>query len=261
MRLTLKRGLRWRGVGLHTGRPAEVRLAPAPPGTGWRLNGGAVSVERVVGATRATTLETPRGPVLTVEHLFAALYAQGVDDAEIAVRGGEVPALGGSAAAWGTLPLVAHPGERAPLSLEAPVEVRADGAWIRLEPAPRLSLVVEVSFPGLAPSRFETTDPTECLDARTFGYLRDVPAMRRAGLAGGANLDNAIALDDAGRPLNPGGLRHPDELARHKALDLLGDLALLGRPLRARVTAHRAGHALHHALVRALISTGAAATT
>ena len=126
---------------------------------------------------------------------------------------------------------------------------------IHVEPADHLSLRVEIDFPGLGPQLYETDDPLSCLDARTFGFLREAEALREAGLALGAGLHNTLVFDDEGQPAGTDGLRHPDEPARHKCLDLLGDLALLGAPLCGRITAVRAGHALHHQLVACLTRT------
>jgi len=251
LRTTLARPTSHRGVGLHTGRSCEVTLRPAPAEYGIRVNGTPATVDAVIDARLGTTLRTATGPVATVEHLLAALYALGVDDAAIEVLGGEVPIADGSAAIWADLTVVGGPGRRRPLSPSHTVEVRDGSRLVRLEPASALSLDVSVDFPGVGAQRFTTDDPRECLRARTFGYASDAARLQAQGRARGATLDNVLVLDDAGVPLGRDGWREPDELARHKCLDLCGDLALLGRPLRGHVTAIGAGHALHHALVRA----------
>lgn len=247
MRTTLARAFIQSGVGLHAGRPCRAELRPAASGHGVRVNGVRAEVSAVTDARLGTTL----GRIGTVEHLLAALYALGVDDVDVRVMGDEVPILDGSAAPWTALELTEQVGPRPVLRPTAPVEVRAGDAFVRLEPADALRLDVSVEFPGVGIQRFVTSDPRECLDARTFGYASDANVLHSTGRALGATHENVLVLGDDGEPLGRAGWRHPDELARHKCVDLLGDLALLGRPLVARVTASRAGHALHHALVRA----------
>ncbi len=243
LRTTLANTRFFEGVGLHCGRPCSAALHPARSGYGVRFNGVRATLDAVDDARLATTV----AGVSTVEHLLAALFALGVDDVEIRVEGGEVPILDGSAAPWADLPLESHPGTRRPLRPGGPVEVRDGAAFVRLEPAGRLELDVSVDFPGVGPQRYVTDDPRDCLDARTFGWARDAAALHAAGRALGASPENVLVVDRE----PPASWRYPNELARHKCLDLLGDLALLGRPLVARVIASGAGHALHHALVRA----------
>jgi UDP-3-O-[3-hydroxymyristoyl] N-acetylglucosamine deacetylase len=214
------------------------------------LNGEALGA--VAEARFATTLATPRGPVATVEHLLAALRIAGVDDVAIEIEGGEAPALDGSAAGW-VLPTVEVAGERAAWHLDRPILVRDGEAWVRAEPADVARVCVDVEFPGLGRQVFAADEgawATEVAPARTFGFLRDEAGLRAAGLIAGVSLENAVVFDDEGRALR--ALRFPEEPARHKALDLIGDLFLLGGPLRASVTAVRAGHRLHHRLVEAI---------
>ena len=243
MRTTLASARSFSGVGLHTGRSCRASLHPAPTGHGVRINGVRAVVEAVTDARLGTTL----GEVMVVEHLLAALYALGVDDVAVEVEGGEVPLLDGSAAPWTGIELTQHAGECEPLRPTSVVEVRGGDAWVRVEPAERLELDVSVDFPGVGPQRFVTDAPRSCLDARTFGWASGVDELRATGRALGATLDNVLVID----AVPPPRWRHADELARHKCLDLLGDLALLGRPIIARITASQAGHALHHAVVRA----------
>ncbi|MCA9537460.1 MAG: UDP-3-O-[3-hydroxymyristoyl] N-acetylglucosamine deacetylase [Myxococcales bacterium] len=255
MRRTLAAAVTCAGPGLHSGAPCVAHLSPAPPGHGLCLNGTPVALRHVIDAAYATTLATARGPVRTVEHLLAALYGLGIDDAAIEVEGGEVPALDGSAARFvQAIAPCDQPGRRTILTLREPVEVRDGARWCRATPAQTLSLAVEINFPALGVQRFAA--PVDALPtiaaARTFGFARDADPLRAAGLARGAGLSNTLVFDDHGRPLNPEGQRLADEPARHKWLDLLGDLALLGAPLRAQVEATRGGHALHHRLVAAL---------
>ncbi len=251
MRRSLATAIEHRGVGLHGGAECRAVVRPAAPGHGLRLNGVPLSLERVETADHATQICTPAGPVRMVEHLLAALYAHRIDDAAIEVEGGEVPICDGSALPWIPARVVEQPGEPTILR-PGPLELREGESWARVTPAPALQLVVQVDFPGLGPQRSEHA-PLEVLGARTFGFLRDEAPLRAAGLIVGVSLDNTLVLDDAGHPVAPQSLRFPDEPARHKALDLLGDLALLNARLRARVEVHRGGHAFHHRLA-ALIS-------
>lgn len=262
------------GVGLHSGAPTRVELRPSAPGSGRRFtfSGGgglAARLEAVEDTQFATTLASP-GPdgasqrVRTVEHLLAALVGQGLDDVEIAVEGGEIPALDGSAGPWvellGEAGAAASAVPRQVMVVEAPVEVRLGGRWARLSPAPCLCLDLRVDYDHVAIGtqhiRVAFDGPEvfsrEIAWARTFGFLRDVDALRAAGLARGASLENVVVYGSDG-VLNPGGLRASDEPVRHKALDLLGDLALLGCPLRGQLETDLPGHTLSRALMEALL--------
>ncbi len=270
VRHTLERPVSVEGIGLHGGLPARVTLHPSAPGAGllFEVGPGARRVpalaDRVVSTRAATTLGADGATLATVEHLLAALHALSIDDVRIEVEGRELPALDGGAARWvGALRAagrVGRPGLREPLRLSRALELRRGASRIRAEPAPALRLTCLIDFPHPAVGRqrvhLEALEPErfarEIAPARTFGFLRDAETLRAAGLAEGADLDNTVVFDDRG-VVNPGGLRWPDEPARHKLLDLLGDLALLGRPLEAHVTAECGGHALHVALVQALL--------
>ena len=257
------------GVGLHTGEAVEATVRPAPDDHGLQVIRsdlpGCEPVPWVEQHVRDTFLATSVGTedwtVATAEHLVAALAGLRIDNALIEVAGPEVPILDGSCAGWvEELRRVGRAAGGAPrtvLAPAAPIEVRDGAAWARLEPAGRLELDVSVEFahPAIGaqafrirptPDRFEA----ELAWARTFGFLGDVERLRSAGRALGGSLDNAVVFGPEG-PLNPEGLRSPDEVVRHKTLDLVGDLALLGAALQARVRVHRPGHALTRALVRA----------
>lgn len=274
---TIARTVEADGIGLHSGAPSRVRLSPASGGG--RVFGapGEAGVEARIGAVaadaRATVLgDAERGASLsTVEHLLAALSVAGIDHVRVDVEGGEVPILDGSAAPFVALLTQAGrtscapeqvPPAAAPIRLHETVEVREDDRFVRAEPAEAFGLRCAIDFPHPAIGRQAfvceglslETFGREIAPARTFGFLRDLEALRAANLAGGAGLENTLVLTDTGW-LNEGGLRFDDEFVRHKALDLVGDLALLGRPLHAFVTAHKAGHRLHHALVRGIEST------
>jgi UDP-3-O-[3-hydroxymyristoyl] N-acetylglucosamine deacetylase len=264
---TLAAAVERRGVGLHSGAVARVRLQPAErPGywVGW-LDGSGEPLERlapeqVCDTQLCTALELQGGRLATVEHLLAALAGCGVSQAEILVEGGEIPLLDGSALPW--VEAIAEAGlrevgERSPLPLPAePLLLRQGLSFIALTPAPQLRLAAAVEYPqpaigrqlyslDLTPSAFVR----EIAPARTFGFREQVEQLRAAGLIQGGGLDNALVCDGA-EWLNP-PLRFADEPVRHKLLDLLGDLALVGLP-RAQVFAYRGSHGLHTALAAAL---------
>jgi UDP-3-O-[3-hydroxymyristoyl] N-acetylglucosamine deacetylase len=259
------------GIGLHSGEPATVRLEPMLGNgrTMGRTDGVVFSahVHAVRDDTRATRLgvdDWDGADVSTVEHLLAALAAFEIDHVFVGVEGGEVPVLDGSAAPF--VDLLRQAGREvsgsdralhAPVVLEEAIEVRDGDRFVRAEPAPHFGFRYEIDFahPAIGRQSIEVDRLTperfadEIAPARTFGFLQDLEALRREGLAGGASLENTLVFDEAG-VVNDGPLRFPDECVRHKAIDLIGDLALLDAPLQAFVTAHKAGHRLHHALVR-----------
>ena len=188
---------------------------------------------------------------------LAALYGLGVDDVDIDVEGPEIPVLDGSAVFWMThLKTSPHAhSDIRPITLSRPIQVGGKDAWILATPSPDCQIRVDVDFQSLGPSSFEApmSDWAEAASARTFGFYEDWPELRAHGLAQGASLDSVLVFDGS-TPLNPGGLRFTNEVARHKWLDLLGDLALLGRPFQGMIHAHRAGHTLHAECVRAILS-------
>lgn len=261
-RHTLAGEVRLSGWGLHGGCACAVTLAPAAPGAGRTfVRDGAripATVAHVVDARRATTLGRDGARVGMVEHLLAALLVREIDDADLHVEGEEVPLLDGCARAWtdaidaaGRLPQ----GRADVLRVPAPTTVGTPGAsHATVAPADRLILDVRVAFPvpGAARElrqRWHGQAFDALLDARTFGFAHEFGELRDLGLAAGA--ERGLA-DGAIHAVGHAPARGPDELARHKALDLLGDLALLGRRMHARVEASRGGHALHHRLVSAL---------
>jgi UDP-3-O-[3-hydroxymyristoyl] N-acetylglucosamine deacetylase len=261
------------GVGLHSGKPATLTLAPALPDTGIAFVRCDLGVElpaaasHVVDTTLSTSLGARGARIATVEHVLAALTGLGIDNCRVEVDGPEVPVLDGSAAPF--VGLVQEAGVRTQrqgkrfLLLQAPVEVRDGDRFARVEPARETSLRFTADFghPLITDQTFELalsdrTFAREIAPARTFCFLRDVERMRAAGLALGGSLDNAIVIDEFAI-LNPGGLRYPDEFVRHKVLDALGDLAFLGMPLVGRFTARKSGHALNQALVRKILADAA----
>lgn len=251
------------GIGVHAGKPGRVEVAPAAFGTGlrWRRPGGADTAVHLafarVGPGRTELVAADGDALWTPEHLLAALVAHGVTDAWLEATGPEVPLLDGSAAPWaaGLAENLEEGPELAPLALAAPVRVAAGEAWAEAVPAGALSLHVAFALPGCPSAVAVPPDAlATVLAARTFVRRSDIAAALAAGRGAGANAENTVVWGEGGAE---GPLRTPDEPVRHKALDLLGDLALLGAPLAAAVSVHRGTHALHHALVAAILASDA----
>lgn len=270
---TLQSPFEVHGIGLHTAAPCGVRLLPAPADHGRTLvpmdressRPISVDLDHVVDTRWATTLGHSDATVATVEHLLAALAGLEIDNVCIEVFGPEIPILDGSAAPWVEAILqagrVSQKSPRRILVVKRPVEVTEAGRTVRLLPASQPSMACSIAFdhPLLSQQTFEmelTVDHfiRRLAPARTFGFSKDVEALHRQGRAKGASLDNAIVVDDFSIR-NPEGLRFGDEMVRHKLLDALGDLALLGRPFRGRYEGHRGGHTLNVQLVHRLLST------
>ncbi|MBE0474362.1 UDP-3-O-acyl-N-acetylglucosamine deacetylase [Rhodoferax sp.] len=275
---TLKTLTRAVGVGLHSGQRVEITLRPAAPDTGivFRRVDLPEPVDIVVSAlavtdTRmASTISKGNARVLTVEHLMSACAGLGVDNLYVDINAEEVPILDGSAASF--VFLLQSAGielQNAPkrfIRLLAPVEVRQGEGdnvkWARLDPyhGYRLSFEIDFSHPAVDATGqrvlFDMSTGSYSRDiarARTFGFTKDVEMMRANGLALGGGLDNAIVMDDY-KVLNAGGLRYDDEFVKHKILDAMGDLYLLGKPLLASYSAFRSGHALNNLLLRELLN-------
>jgi UDP-3-O-[3-hydroxymyristoyl] N-acetylglucosamine deacetylase len=261
------------GVGVHSGERVRVSIRPAPVGSGIvfvrtdldRDNRIPVTAEAVTQTRLCTVIANDAGvTVATIEHLMAALAALEVDNAVVEVDGPEVPIMDGSA-----LPFVQlldragrrrQEAERRFIEILEPIEVVDGDKTVRLTPADRFELAFEIAFPSKAIGRQRVDLPVtedsfrhELADCRTFGFLSEVQALREAGLARGGSLDNAVVID-GDRILNPEGLRRPDEFVRHKALDAVGDLYVLGAPILGRFEGVYAGHALNNLLCRALLA-------
>ena len=275
---TLKSLTRATGVGLHSGARVELTLRPAQVDTGIVFRRVdlpqpvdiPVSAESVTDTRLASTISKDGAKVLTVEHLMSALAGLGIDNCFVDISAEEVPILDGSSASFVYLlqsaGVVLQPAPKKFFRVLKPVEVReGEGRtlkWARLEPyhGYKLSFEIEFSHPAVnATGQSVTFDigtheyAREIARARTFGFTRDVETMRASGLALGGGLDNAIVMDDV-KVLNADGLRFNDEFVKHKILDAMGDLYLLGKPLLASYTAYRSGHAMNNQLLRALLS-------
>ena len=275
---TLKTLTRAVGVGLHSGQRVELTLRPAPPDTGIvfrRIDlpepvDIPVSAEAVTDTRMASTIGSGHAKVHTVEHLMSACAGLGLDNLYVDITAEEVPILDGSAASFVFLlqsaGIVLQNVPRRFIRVLRPVEVRegegAQAKWARLDPYHGFKLSFEIDFDHPAVDatgqrvEFDLGSGRYSRDiarARTFGFTRDVEMMRANGLALGGGLDNAIVMDDY-KVLNIEGLRYDDEFVKHKILDAMGDLYLLGKPLLAAYSAFRSGHALNNQLLRALLA-------
>jgi len=269
---TLAATARVSGVGIHGGAPVTLTISPALADSGVVFVRTDTAPRQAIPAradkVRDTRLATVIGEggvtVSTVEHLMAAFCGLGIDNALVELDGPETPILDGSAAdfaaaiqAAGRLTLDAP---RQYLEILAPIEVTAPGKRAALVPAPRFELSVEIIFdaPAIGTQRLDLAiDPAsfanEIAAARTFGFIAEVEQLRAAGLGRGATLENTIVVD-GDHVLNPETLLRPDDFVRHKVLDALGDLALIGHPILGRYEASCGGHALNHALVTAALA-------
>lgn len=269
-RKTLSTTVGIEGVGLHSGIYTTLELRPAPSKSGLvfvRTDLGNLRIPALQAATTsleyATTVGRDDVSVGTVEHLLSALVASGITDLEMRIDGPEIPIVDGSALPF--MNLIDAAGirdlgeELAAIRITRPIEINEGGKMIRIAPARNLSIRYKIDFEhpmiGKESLSFDVDRETfrrKIAPARTFGFLRDVEKMRAAGLARGGSVDNCIVLNDTG--VESGSLRFRDEFVRHKILDLVGDLALLGRPLIGEITAFRAGHAMHSKLVAEILA-------
>ncbi|HEY7754283.1 MAG TPA: UDP-3-O-acyl-N-acetylglucosamine deacetylase [Steroidobacteraceae bacterium] len=275
---TLKTSIRATGIGLHTGRKVLMVLRPAPPNTGIVFRRVDLdppvdipaAATRVTETTLGTTLSRDGAGVSTVEHLLSALAGLGIDNCFVELTAAEVPIMDGSAGPF--VFLIQSAGidvQAAPkrfVRVRRRVEVKDGDKWARFDPYEgfRVNFEIEFDHPVFhrhaqrATMEFSTTTfLREVSRARTFGFMRDLEHLRGRNLALGGTLDNAIVLDDY-RILNEDGLRYEDEFVRHKILDAIGDLYLLGHSLIGEYTAYKSGHGLNNRLLRTLLADSAA---
>jgi len=271
---TLKESIRATGIGLHGGEKVYMTLRPAPPNAGITFR--RVDLDSPVDipatalnvgqTTLGTTLENDGAKVATVEHLLSAMAALGIDNAYVDLTAAEVPIMDGSAAPFIFLLQSAGIEEQSAakrfIRIRKPVEVTDGDKWARLKPYDGFRVHFEIDFdhPVLRKHRqtatleFSTTAfLKEISRARTFGFLRDLETLRDRDLTLGGSLDNAIVMDEF-RVLNEDGLRFRDEFVRHKILDAVGDLYLMGSCLIGEFTGFKSGHHLNNSLLRALIA-------
>jgi UDP-3-O-[3-hydroxymyristoyl] N-acetylglucosamine deacetylase len=248
-----------------------MKILPLPPHSGIRfvrtdLAGTSeipALVDFVVNTRMATTIGHGKALVSTVEHLMCALFAAGIDNARVELDAAEVPISDGSSAeffeALLNAGIVTQAASRKVWKLRKRVELKVGEKWGVAEPSSVLDISASVDFDhhaiGFQEFRYihGQTSFEEFGSARTFGFLREVEALQKMGLALGGSLDNAVVLDESG-VMNPEGLRYKNEFARHKVLDALGDFALAGHPIEARIQLHRSGHDLHRDLLQAILA-------
>jgi UDP-3-O-[3-hydroxymyristoyl] N-acetylglucosamine deacetylase len=263
---TIRRSVAIEGIGLHSGKLVRMTLSPAPPDSGivFRIGRDGQPIpaapESVVDSHYATTIGCNGSRIQTVEHLLAAAAGLGVDNLGVEMEGNEVPAVDGSAkpfvALLNSAGRATQSARRRPITIPQAVRVGSGSRWIQIVPASefRISYTLDNDHPAIG-TQVVSVVPTEdsfvdeYAPARTYGFLKDLGIMRKNGLALGGSLDNAIVVGKRGT-IN--GLRYRDEFVRHKVLDLIGDLALLGRPILGHVIARNAGHALNVELVVAI---------
>ena len=275
---TLKSLTKAVGVGLHSGQRVELTLRPAAPDTGIVFRRVdlpqpvdiVISAQAVTDTRLASTISNGSAKVHTVEHLMSACAGLGIDNLYVDITAEEVPILDGSASSFVFLlqsaGIAVQAAPKRFIRVIQPVEVRegegASAKWARLSPYEGYKLSFEIDFDHPAVDstgqrvEFDMSSGAYTRDiarARTFGFTKDVEMMRANGLALGGGLDNAIVMDDY-KVLNSGGLRYNDEFVKHKILDAMGDLYLLGRPLLAAYSAFRSGHAMNNRLLRELLA-------
>ena len=258
------------GIGLHSGIYTRVELRPARAGSGItfvRADLDGLRIPALQASTTALEYATTVGKddvsVGTVEHLLAAIVGSEITDVDIHIDGPEVPIVDGSALPF--MHLIDAAGVRTlnaevpVLRITEPIEIAEGQKSIRITPSNRLIIKYKIDFDhpviGRQAVHFDFAHESflrKIAPARTFGFVRDVEQLRAAGLARGGSVENAIVLDDHG--VINGPLRYRDEFVRHKILDLIGDLALIGRPIAGEITAYRAGHALHSRFVEKIIA-------
>lgn len=260
------------GIGLHSGSRINMTLRPAEAGTGiiFHRSVGAQTVsiaarsENVVDTRLATVLGCGDVRISTVEHLLATLSAYGIDNLHIDIDGAEVPVMDGSAAPFAALVEAAGlrklSKRRVYLSIRQPITVTDGEKRVNIIPSRFFRMTYDIAFDhpcvALQQRSVKVTAESfkrELAPARTFGFLRDVERLKAAGLARGGSLENAIVIDDE-RILNPEGLRFPDEFVRHKILDAVGDLSLVGYPILGHVRAYKAGHDINHQLAEKILA-------
>ena len=266
---TIRASVECKGIGLHSGAPVQLRILPAPSGTGIvfrRIDLDNFEIEatgrNIARVSYATSLMKKGVLISTTEHLLSAFIGTGIDNAIVELDNLELPILDGSARPF--VDMIQRAGIRKQRRLRSymrirrEIELREGGKFIAVYPADTYSVSYTIDFPhrliGRETFRVDLTDGNflrEIAPARTFGFLHEADAMRQQGLIRGASTENAIVLTPEGL-MNP-PLRYTDEFVRHKVLDLIGDLALVGKQILGNIVADRAGHAMHTALVSRLL--------
>jgi UDP-3-O-[3-hydroxymyristoyl] N-acetylglucosamine deacetylase len=263
---TIRKAVSLEGVGLHSGKMVRVTLSPGPADSGIVFRVGEhgepipAAPESVVDSHYATTVGRSGARIQTIEHLMAAAAGLGVDNLDVRVDGAELPAADGSAKPFVQAMLGAgrapQSARQRPIRIPHPIGAGSGGRWIQIVPADtfRISYTLDNDHPAIGTQVLSWTPTEESFvaeyaPARTYGFLKDLGFLRKSGRALGGSLDNTIVI---GKSATLNGLRYRDEFVRHKVLDLIGDLALLGRRITGHVIARNAGHALNFELVVAV---------
>ena len=269
---TIKKNITLVGIGLHSGKEVKLRIKPAPVNSGIRFLRKDVEpqvliparIQYVTDVRFATTIGIGNSTVSTIEHLMSAFAGVGIDNAIVELDGPEVPAIDGSAYSFVALLKKAGKKEQAQsrryLKILKPVAVKNGDSFISAEPCDVMTVTLEIDFdhPMIARQKFsgvinEQVYEDQIARARTFGFLKEVEMMQKNGLALGGSLENAVVLSERSI-INEEGLRFPDEFVKHKVLDLIGDLYLIGMPMIAHVQGYKSGHMLHSKLLQAILN-------
>lgn len=269
---TLRDSISCTGIGLHSGKKVRMTIKPAPPDTGIQfirkdLPGDNIikaHFDNVINTTMCTIIGNNGNHVSTIEHLMAAFFGFGIDNAQVEIDGPEVPIMDGSAAPF--IFLIKSTGikeQRTPkkfIVIKKTFNIQEGNRSITIKPSKELKISFTIDFhhPLINNQQYDFSFSgkgfmDKLSRARTFGFLKDIETLREAGLAKGGSLDNAIVIDDF-RVLNEDGLRYHDEFVRHKILDFLGDIAVIGAPIIGHFIVKRSGHSLNHAMLKKLSS-------
>jgi len=259
MQKTIKQAFSLSGLGLHSGTKSSLNFSPAPPNTGIVF----VKERKLIKAGIESVKDSRRGTTLNgiavVEHLLAAIFGLGLNNLQVELNGEEIPVMDGSALpyleAFEAAGLIEQPEREKAFTLNSPIKVSDGDAYIEALPSSGFSVYFMVDFPVVGKQHFlfdpqKNSFKKEIAPARTFGYIEEYELLKEQGLARGASFENALILSKDGYVNTP---RFADEMVRHKILDLIGDLALLGQPLLAEVKAFKSGHKLNLALARQIL--------
>jgi UDP-3-O-[3-hydroxymyristoyl] N-acetylglucosamine deacetylase len=269
---TLRDSVSCTGIGLHSGEKVRMTVKPAPPDTGIRfirkdLPGRRVikaHFDSVINTTMCTVIGNNGNHVSTIEHLMAAFFGFGIDNAIVEIDGPEVPIMDGSSAPFIFLLKSTGIKEQRKLKefilIKRTLNIQEGNRSITIKPSKELKISFTIDFhhPLISNQQYDFSFSgksfiDEISRARTFGFLKDIETLREAGLAKGGSLDNAIVIDDF-RVLNEGGLRYANEFVRHKILDFMGDVAVMGAPIIGHFIINKSGHSLNHAMLKKLAS-------
>ncbi len=271
---TLKEAVKASGIGLHSGKKVEISLEPAKENTGIIFYSEddntqiKVSTQSVINTQLATTIGKGNIIIGTVEHLLATLFALHIDNIFIRLKGREVPIMDGSSAPWvyliKTAGIIQQNAYKKAIIVKKPVKIKEDGKFVALIPSKEFEISYSINFdnPVIGKQRMdivvnEHNFIKEISKARTFGLLRDIEYLQAHNLALGGSLDNAVVVDEYGI-INEDPLRYENEFVRHKILDAIGDLSIMGLDIRGKYIAYRSGHDLNNKLVKELIKSSEA---